>query len=65
MQKMNVLNVYQINILQILKFMHKHNKNPKTFENSFNKTEHKYSTRYSKNNFKQPKLKMENTSFAK
>ena len=32
--------------------------------NSFNKIEHKYPTRYSGNNYKQPKLKTKNTSFA-
>ena len=66
MQKMNALNVYQINIFQILRFMHKYklNKNPKMFVNSFNKIEHKYPTRYSRNNYKQPKLKTRNTSFA-
>ena len=63
---MNALNVYQPNIFQILRFMHKHklNKNPKIFANSFNKREHKYPTKYSKNNYKQPKLKTKNTSFA-
>ena len=47
MQKMNALNVYQINIFQILRFMHKHklNKNPKIFANLFNKIDHKYPTR--------------------
>ena len=65
MQKMNALNVYQINIFQILRFIHKHklNKNPKIFANSFNKIEHKYLTKCSRNN-KQPKLKTKNTSFA-
>ena len=39
---MNALNVYQPNIFQILRFMHKQklNKNPKIFVNSFNKIEH-------------------------
>ena len=66
MQKMNALNVYQINIFQILRFMHKYklNKNPKMFVNSFNKIEHKSPTRCSRNNYKQPKLKTRNTSFA-
>ena len=65
MQKMNTLNVYQLNIFQILRFMHKQklNKNPKIFVNSFNKIKHKYPTRYSQNNYKQPKLKTRNTSF--
>ena len=66
MQKMIVLNAYQINIFQILRFKHKHklNKNPIIFANSFNNIEHKYPTRYSRNNNKQPKLKTKNTSFA-
>ena len=65
MQKMNALNVYQINIFQILRFMHKHklNKNTKIFANLFNKKEHKYPRRYSRNNYKQPKLRTKNTSF--
>ena len=65
MQKMNALNVYQINIFHIIRFIHKHklNKNPKRFVNSFKKIEHKYLTRYSRNNYKQPKLKTRNTSF--
>ena len=66
MQKMNALNVYQINIFQILRFMHKHklNKTPKIFANAFNKIEHKHPTRYSRSYYKQPKLKTKNTSFA-
>ena len=65
-QKMNVLNVYQINIFKILRFIQKHklNKNPKIFANSFNKIEHKYPARCSRNNYKQPKLKTKNSSFA-
>ena len=66
MQKMHALNVYQINIFLIIRFMHKHklNKNPKISANSFNKIEHKYPTRYSRNNYKLPKLKTKNKSFA-
>ena len=50
MEKMNALNVHQINIFQILQFMHKYklNNNPKIFANSFNKIEHNYPTRYSR-----------------
>ena len=63
---MNALNVYQLNIFQILRFMHKQkpNENPKIFVNSFNKIEHKYPARYYRNNYKQPKPKTRNTSFA-
>ena len=66
MKKMNPLNVYQINIFQILRFKHKHklNKNPKVFANSFNKIKHKNPTIYSRNNYKQPKLKTKSISFA-
>ena len=66
MQKMNGLNIYQIIIFQILRFMHKHkvNKNPKIIAKPFNKIEHKYPNRCSRNNYKQPKLNTKNTSFA-
>ena len=66
MQNMNALNVYQINIFQILRFMHKHklNTNPRIFENLFSQIEHRYPIRHSKNDYKQPKLKMKTTSFA-
>ena len=66
MKKMNPLNVYQINIFQILRFKRKHklNKNPKVFANSFNKIKHKNPTIYSRNNYKQPQLKTKSISFA-
>ena len=70
MKDMNTLNVYQINIFQVLKFMHnlciiaKHNLNPRVFDNTFTETHHRYPTRFSRSNFKQPKIITKATSFA-
>ena len=51
------LNVYQINFLQVLLFMHKIkiNSSPRIFLHQFQTINHKYTTRYSRNNFKEPK----------
>ena len=57
--------VYQINILQALKFRHKskHNLNPRVFDNMFIEIHHRYPTRFSRSNFKQPKVITKATSF--
>ena len=66
MRDMNALNVYQINIFQVLKFMYKskHNLNPRVFDNTFTEIHHGYPTRFSRSNFKQPKIITKTTSFA-
>ena len=66
MRDMNALNVYQINIFQVLKFMYKskHNLNPRVFDNTFTEIHHRYPTRFSRSNFKQPKMITKTTSFA-
>ena len=66
MRDMNALNVYQINIFQDLKFMYKskHNFNPRVFDNTFPEIHHGYPTRFSRSNFKQPKMITKTTSFA-
>ena len=66
MRDTNALNVYQINIFQVLKFMYKskHNLNPRMFENTFREIHHGYPTRCSRSNFKQPKIITKTTSFA-
>ena len=66
MRDMNALNVYQINIFQILKFMYKskHNLNPRVFDNTFTEIHHGYPTRFSRSNFKQPKMITKTTNFA-
>ena len=65
MRDMNALNVYQINIFQVLKFMYKskHNSNPRVFDNTFTEIHHGYPTRFSKSYFKQPKLITKTTRF--
>ena len=53
MRDMNALNVYQIN-----------NLNPRLFDNTFTEIHHGYSTRFSRSNFKQPKIITKTISFA-
>ena len=57
LQTLNTLNVYQINLLQVLLFMHKikTNSSPRIFLHQFQTINHKYAIRYSRNNFKEPK----------
>ena len=66
MRDMNALNVYQINIFQILKFIYKakHNLNPRVPDNAFTEIHHRYPTRFSRSNFKQPKIITKVTGFA-
>ena len=66
MRDINDLNVYQINIFQVSKFMYKskHNLNPRVFDNTFTEIHHGYPTRFSRSNFKQPKIITKTTSFA-
>ena len=64
LKTLNARNVYQINLLQVLMFMHKikTNSSPRIFLHQFQTTNHKYETRYSRNNFKEPKRE---TNYAK
>ena len=57
MKKLGILNVFQLNILQTLLFMFetKNEENPRIFSDQFSNIDHKYSTRFSDNNFKQHK----------
>ena len=66
MRDVNALNVYQINVFQVLKFMYKskHNLNPRMFDNTFTEIHQGYPTRFSRSNFKQPKIITKTTSFA-
>ena len=50
LKELLALNVYQINILQILTFMQKVKNTtiPRIFLNTFEKVEHKYPTQFSK-----------------
>ena len=53
LREIHALNVYQINILQILTFIQKNITVSREFLNTFEEIEHKYTTRFSKYNFKQ------------
>ena len=57
LKTLNALNVYQINLLQVLLFMHKikTNSSPRIFLHQFQTINHKYATRCPRNNFKEPK----------
>ena len=57
MKNLNALNIYQINIIQILVFMFKLNNNmvPNTFHKQFESIHNKYPTKFSSLNLKQPK----------
>ena len=50
---MKALNVYQINLIQTLKFMHKnkYGRNPQIFLPKFREVDHQYPTRFSQNSF--------------
>ena len=65
MRDMKALNVYQINIFLVLKFMYKskHNLNPRVFDNTFTEIYHGYPTRFSRSNFKQPEIITKTNSF--
>ena len=65
MRDVNALNIYQINNFQVLKFMYKakHNLNPRVFDNTFTEIHHRYPTRFSRSNFKQPNIITKATSF--
>ena len=64
LKTLNALNVYEIILLQVLLFMHKikTNSSPLIFLYQFQAINHKYATRYSRNNFKEPKKE---TNYAK
>ena len=58
MVRMKVLNIYKLNIYQILNFMFriKTNTAPCIFGNQFTEIQHRYSTRFSKNSFVESQL---------
>ena len=66
MIKNGILNVYQLNIYQVLVLMYKiiHGTSPTIFRNKIKKLENRYSTRYSKFNYKIPLFKQKSSTFA-
>ena len=65
MIRMKVLNIYKLNIYQILNFMFKIKANtaPCIFQNQFTEIQHQYSTRFSKNSFVESQLVYSQTKF--
>ena len=66
LNSLNALNIYQLNIYQILLFMHKVNNEDITnvFKNSFKKTRNKYNTKKSKTTFYKPFVKTKLAQYA-
>ena len=66
LKEMKALNVYQINTIQTLKFMHKseYGINPRIFLSKFREADHQYLTRFSKNRFYYKRSACKTTSFA-
>ena len=60
-----VLNIFKVNILNTSIFMHKihYPTAPKISDPSFGKTSHKYTTKFSKLNYKRPRLKLSRSKF--
>ena len=65
-KEMKALNVYQINLIQTLKFMHKtkYGINPQIFLPKFCEVDHQYPTRFSQNSFSYKRSACKATSFA-
>ena len=66
MEENDILNVYKLNLYQVLNFMFRvHNEIiPKSFQTKFQFIEHKYETRKSKDNFIVPNINTRITRFA-
>ena len=65
MKKLNILNIYQLNIYQTLNFMFKTKENttPVLFQKKFKKSKHKYPTNFSNNNLLIPYSKLKTSQF--
>ena len=66
MVRMKVLNIYKLNIYQILNFMFKIKASTAAciFQNQFTEIQHQYSTRFSKNSFVESQLVYSQTKFS-
>ena len=64
MKKLNILNVYQLNIIQTATFMLKLNLAPNIFSKTFNEIKHKYPTNYSAINFLIPQKQLKESKFS-
>ena len=65
-QEIRALNIFQINIHQVLTFMFriKYGNSPAIFNSQFKTINHKYSTRYSKLNYQIPNVALKSTRFS-
>ena len=65
MVRMKVLNIYNVNIYQILNFVFKIKVNtaPCIFKNQFTENQHQHSTRFSKNSFVENQLVKQSNKF--
>ena len=66
LRSLNALNIYQINLYQHLKFMHKvkNNEAPVAFQEIFTKPAHNYPTNFSYNNFTLKKFSLKSTKYS-
>ena len=66
LKEMKALNIYQINLIQTLKFMHKtkYGINPRIFLPIFREVDHLYPTRFSQNSFYYKRSACKTISFA-
>ena len=66
MTQLKILNIYQTNIYQILLFMFRirHKLTPNAFKQKFFQIKHKYPSRFSCNNFLQPKSVRKSTDYS-
>ena len=66
MKHLDILNIYKLNLYQILNIMFrvKTNSIPETLQNKFKVIEHNYSARYSEYCFKEPNIFFRVTKFA-
>ena len=66
MTKMKILNIYKLNIYQVLNFMHRFKTNtaPIVSHINFNEINHSYPTRFSNNRFVEKKIFLTQSKFA-
>ena len=66
MEKLNILNVYQLNIKQttVLMLKIKLNLTPNVFLNKFKQIKHKYPTAYASNNFVMPQKQLKISKYS-
>ena len=66
LKEMGILNIYQLNLYQILIFMFKlkNEMTPEFFQNQFSLIKHRYPTRFSKNSYQVPRTSLRKTNFS-